>query len=240
MQIYPAIDLQNGKCVRLLQGDFSQNTVYNDDPLAMADNFMQEGAKWLHLVDLDGAKSPNQNQFSLIKQIVKYTALKVQVGGGIRQTDQIQSFLDNGVERVIVGSYAVKKPEEVQSWLKYFGKNRLVLAMDITFKNAIPYLLISGWQETTQYKLLDLLSFYGNSLQHVICTDVSRDGTLTGVNFSLYAMLMKHCPKISFQASGGVQSLTDVQLLRENMLAGVIIGRALYEKKFTLREALSC
>lgn len=242
MQIYPAIDLRQGKCIRLQQGKFEQPTEYSADPLAVAKDFLNQGAEWLHIVDLDAAKDPEQSQVKLIAELIKTTNLKIQVGGGIRSEAQIKNLLDLGAARVIIGSLAAKNSELVSGWLQKFGNDRVVIALDVQNHNDEFYVALQGWQQLSEYKLFDLLDYYAvNNLTHLLCTDISRDGMLTGPNFNLYQKIMRHLPKLQLQASGGISGLEDLKSLRQQSLSGVIIGRALYEKKFTLSEALlSC
>lgn len=242
MIIYPAIDLRNGKCVRLYKGQFDQETIYHNEPHSVAAKFIAEGAAWLHIVDLDGAKDSANNQAGLIADLTKQFAINIQTGGGIRSRDQIKRLLDRGITRVIIGSLAVSDPVEVGEWLTYFGSDKLVLAFDIQFgKDQIPYVATHGWQKISEQSLFDLLNHYRKlGLQHVLCTDIDRDGALTGPNIDLYKALQADYVDLQFQASGGVSSLADLQTLRSHELAGAIVGRSLYENKFTLQEALTC
>lgn len=242
MNIYPAIDLLNGQCVRLYQGDYQRETIYSDDPFAVAKEFVSDGASWLHIVDLDGAKDPDQNQASLIAELIKANNVKVQTGGGIRTKSQIVNLLEQGVERVIIGSMAVKKLEEVSEWFKYFGAERLVLALDVIVNaNKQPMVSVNAWQNISEYSLYDLIDFYKIvGLRHLLCTNITLDGTLNGPDYVLYDALIDRYPFLMLQASGGIQSLLDITMLNEKRLSGAIIGRALYEKKLTLREVLSC
>lgn len=245
MIIYPAIDLRKGKCVRLYQGDFQRETVYNSDPFATAKTFVADGASWLHIVDLDGAKDVDQSQISLISELIKameVTEVNVQTGGGIRMKSQVKNLLDEGAGRVIVGSMAVKNREEVAEWFKYFGAERLVLALDVIVNaNKQPMVAIDAWQTISECSLYDLIDYYKTvGLTHLLCTNISLDGTLNGPDYPLYESLLERFPFLTLQASGGIQSLSDINTLREKKLNGAVIGRALYENKFTLREVLSC
>lgn len=242
MIIYPAIDLRGGRVVRLTEGRFDQEKSYGDDPLAVAQEFAAAGATWLHVVDLDGARDPTRRQIPLVEKISRASGLKVQTGGGIREIAQIETLLAAGVQRVIVGSLAVKEPARVQAWLARFGAEEIVLAPDVRFDAAgTPRIAAAGWQETTGVALDDFLAGYlPAGLRHVLCTDINRDGKLTGPNTALYARLVRRFPTLQIQASGGVASLADLPDLRAAGVAGAIVGRALYEKKFTLQEALAC
>ena len=242
MIIYPAIDLRDGKCVRLYQGDYQRETIYAIDPMAQVNAFAREGAAWLHLIDLDGAKDPEKNQEACILELLQQKAVSIQIGGGIRSMAQIEKYLECGASRVIIGSLAVQEPETVLAWFKWFGADRLVLALDIVYdKENKPLVATNAWQETSHQTPDDLISIYQTvGLTHVICTDITRDGTLQGPNFGLYESLLTRFPYLKIQASGGIHTLSDLVLLRDKGCFGAITGRALYEKKFTLSEALSC
>lgn len=242
MIIYPAIDLRGGRVVRLTEGKFDQEKSYGDDPLAIAKGFRVAGATWLHVVDLDGAKDPAKRQTPLVEKLVRESGLRVQTGGGIRTASQVAALLNAGVQRVIVGSLAVREPDLVRGWLKSFGPEKIVLSPDVRLDGAgVPRVAAGGWQETTGVALEDVLAGYlPAGLVHILCTDINRDGRLTGPNTALYAALVKKFPSLQIQASGGVASLDDLRALRATGTAGAIVGRALYERKFTLREALTC
>ena len=242
MIIYPAIDLRGGRVVRLTEGRFDQEKTYGDDPLAVAREFAAAGAAWLHVVDLDGAKDPAQRQTALVQQLAGESGLRVQTGGGIREAAQIEALLAAGAQRVIVGSLAVKEPARVRAWLGRLGAERIILAPDVRLdRDGTPRIAAAGWQESTGVALDDFLAGYlPAGLVHILCTDISRDGRLTGPNAGLYAQLVQKFPSLQVQASGGVSSLDDLRVLQTTHCAGAIVGRALYEKKFTLREALAC
>jgi len=242
MIIYPAIDLRGGRVVRLTEGKFDQEKSYGDDPLAVAKDFAAAGATWLHVVDLDGAKDPARRQTALVEQLARTSGLRVQTGGGIRDESQIAALLAAGAQRVIVGSVAVKQPALVRDWLKQFGAEKIILSPDVRLDtDGTPRVAAAGWQESTGVALDDFLhGFLAAGLVHILCTDISRDGRLTGPNAALYAGLVRRFPALQVQASGGVSSLADLRDLKPTGSAGVIVGRALYEKKFTLQEALAC
>lgn len=242
MIIYPAVDLRNGKCVRLYQGDYNRQTTYDIDPSTMLNTYIDEGASWIHLVDLDGAINPNNNQSQLIAELTQKCSANIQIGGGLRSKDQIFKLLELGASRVVIGSLAVENAQEVSDWLKYFGSERIALALDISYNDFNqPMVVVNAWQKISRYSLTELLNYYDrDELKHVLCTNIANDGTLTGPDFTLYANIIEQFPSLILQASGGIQSLTDVSLLKEMNVHGAIIGRALYEKRFTLKEALSC
>ena len=242
MIIYPAIDLRGGRVVRLTEGKFDQEKSYGDDPLAVARGFRAAGAVWLHVVDLDGAKDPARRQIALVERLARESGLRMQTGGGIRDAAQIAALLAAGAERVIVGSLAVKDPALVKGWLRQFGPDRLILSPDVRLDaTGTPRIAAAGWQESTGVALDDFLrDFLAAGLVHVLCTDISRDGKLTGPNTALYTELLRKFPALQLQASGGVSSLADLRALKAAGAPGAIVGRALYEGKFTLPEALAC
>ena len=242
MIIYPAIDLRGGRVVRLTEGRFDQEKSYGDDPLAVAKDFAAAGATWLHVVDLDGAKDPAKRQTALVQKLARESGLRMQTGGGIRDEAQITALLAAGAQRVIIGSLAAKQPELVRGWLKKYGAEKIILSPDVRLDaDGTARVAAAGWQESTGVVLEDFLhGFLPAGLVHILCTDISRDGRLTGPNIALYAQLAKKFPSLQIQASGGVSSLADLRDLKPTGSAGVIVGRALYEKKFTLQEALAC
>lgn len=236
MIIYPAMDILNGSCVRLYKGDFDQTKTYDDAPAEVAKRYADEGAEWLHLVDLDGAKDPNNRQTDVIRDIIGGTDLKVQTGGGIRSRADIDQLLEAGASRIVIGSLAVKDPELVQGFIKSYGPEIVCLAIDITEGQKVA---VSGWQESSDIRLFDLLELYTDGfLKHVLCTDIGRDGTMGGVDESLYDSIKRRYPSLHVQASGGVSSLEDVLALKKGDVDGVIIGKALYEGSFTVHDAL--
>ena len=238
MIILPAIDLINKQCVRLTKGNFNDKKIYNSDPIEIAKQFEKQGSKYLHVVDLDGAKNKSSSQSSLIVNIANSTNLKIQTGGGIRTKETIQYFLDNGIERVIIGSLAIKDSDSVKQWIKFFGADKIVLSFDIRMIDSCPIVAINGWKENS-ISLWDVLKEYDN-VKHVLCTDINKDGMLQGVNLDLYIKIKSMYPNICLQASGGISSLQDIIELKQNNIDGVIIGKALYENKFKLQEVLEC
>lgn len=241
MIIIPALDLMNGQIVRLQQGDYDKQTKFTASPIEQFEEYVAQGAKYLHLVDLDGAKDPTQRQLFTIKRIVEGVKAPIQVGGGIRTREDVQKLLDIGVERIVVGSTAIQNPEEVKSWFDEFGADSFVLALDTRIENGKKLIAISGWLETTDQTLEDVIeSFQEVGLEHVLCTDISKDGMLQGSNVQLYQELVKKYPDINFQASGGIGGLEDLIALEKSDVYGVIVGRALLEKKFTTKEAMTC
>jgi phosphoribosylformimino-5-aminoimidazole carboxamide ribotide isomerase len=241
MIIYPAIDVRQGHCVRLSQGRFDQVTTYADDPLTVAREYAAAGATWLHVVDLDGAKDGNAAQTELIKRIAADSGVKVQTGGGIRSEDQINTYLGAGISRVVIGSLAITNPGLVATWLDRFGRDRVVLALDVKPNNDGWHVTTHGWQKISGKTLFDVIDEYGAAyLRHLLCTDVARDGLLGGPNVALYREIRTRYPKLAVQASGGVASLADLAALKETGVDGTIVGKALYEGKLALAEALRC
>lgn len=240
--IIPAIDLISGKVVRLHQGDYQQRRDYGDNPLPRLQDYQFQGAQLLHLVDLSGAKDPAQRQIPLLKTLLTGLAIPVQTGGGIRSEQEVAALLNAGASRVVIGSLAVSEPQTVRGWLRQFGGEQLVLALDVRISdNDVKHVAVNGWQHTSSVILEDLISDYlPCGLRHVLCTDISRDGTLHGANVTLYQQLSARFTQVAFQASGGIGSLTDLSGLRSSGVAGVIIGRALLENKFTVTEAIQC
>ena len=236
MIIYPAIDLIDGKCVRLKNGDFNKKKIYNLNPINVAKKFKKDGAEWLHVIDLDGAKNQYNRQIKLIKSIIKNSGLRVQVGGGIRSFEDINELIKIGAERIIVGSLAIKKPELTKKILKFYDPEKICIATDILNLNGQNLVSVSGWQESSSITVEDLIKdLLKYKLKHVLCTDISKDGTLKGPNFKLYSSLQEEFKNIHFQASGGISSLNDLKNLTTD---GVIIGKSLYEECFTLKEAI--
>ncbi len=238
--IWPAIDLMGGQCVRLHKGDFSQKTKYDADPLARAQSFAAAGATALHVVDLDGAWEASPRHSALITQIASETGLTVQAGGGIRTREGIKLLLDGGVSRVIIGSLAITAPKTVLGWLKEFGPKRIILALDVHIENGTPMPAIRGWQDRSAITLWEALDGFGDQAANILVTDIDRDGVLGGANAALYAQIKTRHPSLNLLASGGIGALEDISFVRKAGADGVIIGKALYENRFSLSEALSC
>ena len=240
--IIPALDLIEGQVVRLFQGDYGQVTEYNVNPTEQFALYHQAGANWLHLVDLTGAKNTQARQLTLISQLLASTPANVQIGGGVRCEQDVSDLLHAGAQRVVIGSTAVKQPERVKGWIKKYGAEHIVLALDINIdNNGNRIVAVSGWQEDSGVTIETLLEdFLKVGLKHVLCTDISRDGTLTGSNVELYVDLCRQYPQVQFQSSGGIGSLDDIAALKGSGVAGVIVGRALLDGKFTAEQAFNC
>ncbi|RZJ89658.1 MAG: 1-(5-phosphoribosyl)-5-[(5-phosphoribosylamino)methylideneamino]imidazole-4-carboxamide isomerase [Brevundimonas sp.] len=239
MIIYPAIDLKDGVCVRLMHGRFDQVTHYDDQPAARLTTFATEGAGWIHIVDLDGAEAGRAVQHALIGELTRAIEVKVQSGGGVRGANDIAALLDAGVARVVVGSLAVTQPNDVLAWLKGFGADRITLALDVRIEDGVPVPALKGWTQSSGVTLWETLDRYPPGVaKHLLVTDVSRDGALTGPNTDLLAEIRHRRPDLALQASGGIASLEDIAAVRALGCHGAIVGRALYEGKFTLEAAL--
>lgn len=239
MQLIPAIDLLDGEVVRLRQGDFTRRTGYDQDPRDLAEAYAQEGANVLHVVDLNAARDDAGNNCEIVKRLAKIPALSVQCGGGIRRESDVLRLFDAGVARIVVGSLAVREPERVRAWLRLFGSERVVLALDVRLnEGGEPEVLSHGWRESSGVSLWSLLETYVRSdLQHVLCTDVSRDGMLSGPNIDLYREVLNRYPGLMLQASGGIGSVDDMHALQKAGLPAAILGRALLEGRVSLPDA---
>lgn len=240
--IIPAIDLLEGRVVRLHQGDYNASRDYGDEALLRLQSYEKAGAKLLHIVDLTGAKDPARRQIPLLRKCLAGLNVLVQTGGGVRTEADVRALLDAGASRVVVGSTAVKDPETVKGWIKTYGPEAIVLALDVRIDEAgRRQIAVSGWQENSGVLIEDLIREYlPAGLKHVLCTDISKDGTLAGTNAGLYRTLSEEFPQVAFQASGGIGSLDDVREAARSGAAGVIVGRALLEGKFTVEEAVQC
>ncbi|MCK3655409.1 1-(5-phosphoribosyl)-5-((5-phosphoribosylamino)methylideneamino)imidazole-4-carboxamide isomerase [Pasteurellaceae bacterium Macca] len=240
--IIPALDLIDGQVVRLHQGDYAKQTTYSDNPIEQFLHYVQQGAEQLHLVDLTGAKNPQQRQTALIGDIIQAVQCPIQVGGGIRSEQDIADLFAVGANRVVIGSTAVKEREQVKSWFQRYGADKFVLALDVNIDaSGQKIIAISGWQEASGVSLEELIEDYQSvGLKHVLCTDISKDGTLSGSNVALYREICAAFPQIAFQSSGGIGKLADVVALHNTGVSGVIIGRALLEGKFSVAEAIAC
>ncbi len=233
MQILPAIDIKNGQAVRLFKGDFAQQTVVNPDVLDQARLFKEAGIRFIHVVDLDGALEGKASNRDLIAKIKETTGLGVEVGGGIRTLEQIEDYLEVGIDRVIIGSMAVKSPDFVQAALEKFGADRIVVGIDA--KSGL--VATEGWLETSQVNYLDLaLAMEKIGVRLFVYTDVDRDGTLTGPNLQHYQALMKELTTAQVIASGGIAQLSDLQDLEGLGLPAAIVGKAYYSGNISLAE----
>ena len=240
MKIIPAIDLHEGKCVRLYKGDFDKVTHYSDQPLDVARTYADMNVDDLHIVDLDGARSGSQQNARVVRRLCADTPLSVQLGGGIRSDDDVRHWLDNGVQRCVIGSVAVLEPERVCAWFDEFGADRIVLALDVTIGEAGPVLATHGWTKSSGLSLWDLMDRYASvGARHLLCTDIGRDGAMSGPNFDLYAQVSSRYPDVRLQASGGVRNIADMEKLREIGVPAAITGKALLDGKISAAEVNS-
>jgi phosphoribosylformimino-5-aminoimidazole carboxamide ribotide isomerase len=233
MKLIPAIDLKDGRCVRLYKGDFADETRYAIEPPALLDKYRQLGADWLHIVDLDGAQGAGNDNRAIILALAGQGGMRLQVGGGLRNTAAVAQMLDAGVARVVIGSAAVAQVEQVQAWLQHFGPERLTLAFDVRIAaHGVPQVTVQGWQQQSEITLWDAVdSFLGHGLKHVLCTDVERDGAMSGPNLDLYGQAVQRYPQIEWQASGGIRDAADLQSLQRAGAAAAISGKALLEDR---------
>jgi phosphoribosylformimino-5-aminoimidazole carboxamide ribotide isomerase len=231
MILIPSIDLRNGRCVRLLKGNFDQETRYDLEPHELLQRYRALGATWLHVVDLDGAKDGKLANRSVIVRLASQKALQIQVGGGVRSKAVVDDLLRNGIDRVIVGSAAVEKPGEVQSWLKQYGAEKIGLAFDIRQVDGVPRVLTRGWTRESKLSLWEAIeSYLPHGLLHVLCTDAELDGAMQGPATALYQEFTKRYPQLQLQASGGVRSAADLHALAGVGSAAAISGKALLEE----------
>lgn len=235
MIIYPAIDLIGGKCVRLTQGSYDDVTIYGEDPLKTAMDFERVGSEYIHMVDLEGARNGGSENSHVIKQVAGNTALKVQTGGGIRSMEKISDYIESGVERVILGTSAVKNPELVKEAVKKYGEK---IAVGIDAKDGV--VAISGWETQSRYKAVEFaLKMQDIGVKNIIYTDISRDGMLNGPNLNAMRE-MAEALSINVIASGGVSCIEDILDLKKTGVSGVIVGKAIYTGRIDLKEALTC
>lgn len=233
LKIIPAIDIIDGKCVRLAQGDYQKKTMYNANPLEVAKSFEDHGIQHLHLVDLDGAKSAQVVNWKVLETIANKTNLHIDFGGGIKSDQDIRGAFDTGASQVTAGSIAVKSPEIVERWITQYGGDRIILGADVRNRK----IAINGWLEESEIEITDFINRYLDlGIKTSICTDISKDGMLQGASIGLYTELLDKFPKLQLIASGGVTSMEEIYHLQESGLYGAIVGKAIYENKITLKE----
>ena len=234
MEIFPAIDLYGGRAVRLYRGDYEKMTVYSDDPLAVAKDFQAAGARFVHMVDLAGARDGGTPNFDVVASVARETSLKVEIGGGVRDEDVIRRYLDAGVERVILGTAAITDGEFFRAMAKQYP-GRIAAGVDVRDG----FIAIKGWTETSAVTAEDFCAGLSDAgVRTVICTDISKDGAMGGANRALYGHLTETFPELDFIASGGVSSLADIAALRDMGLYGAIVGKAYYVGAVDLRRAI--
>lgn len=240
MELIPAIDLRNGRCVRLLRGEFDRETRYELDPRALARDYRTAGARWLHIVDLDGAASGERGNAALIARIAAASDLAVQLGGGIRNERSLEEALACA-DRVVIGSLAVTEPDTVAGWLERYGPERIVLGLDVRLgTDGEARVTTHGWTRDSELTLAAALGqFSAAGLKHVLCTDVARDGALSGPNVELYGAVQAEWPAIALQASGGIRSAADLEALAAAGVAAAVSGKALLEQRIRFEEIRS-
>ncbi|MBE6300892.1 MAG: 1-(5-phosphoribosyl)-5-[(5-phosphoribosylamino)methylideneamino]imidazole-4-carboxamide isomerase [Parabacteroides distasonis] len=233
IELIPAIDLIEGKCVRLTQGDYDTKKVYNEDPLDVAKMFEDHGIRRLHVVDLDGARQGRIINYRTLERLATHTSLTIDFGGGLKQDSDLQIAFESGAQMVTGGSIAVKNPEVFTSWISKFGSEKIILGADAKEKK----IAISGWEETTEKELIPFIQHYHQKgITKSICTDISRDGMLQGPAINLYKEILEQIPQLYLIASGGVSSIQDIENLAEAGIPAVIFGKAIYEGKIQLKE----
>lgn len=237
MIVYPAIDLMGAKCVRLAQGRFDAATFYPADPVEAVRAFEGQGAEWVHIVDLDGARAGAPRQHGLLADIALSATLKLQVAGGFREAAQLRRMFDAGVDRVVIGSLAVTDPACVAAFLAEFGGDRITLALDVHFVDGAPSVATRGWTQASGLSLWDVAARFPGA-RHLLVTDISRDGMMSGPNAELAAQAASRLPHVAVQASGGVSSLDDLRTLKATGATGAIVGKALWEGRFDVGQAI--
>lgn len=233
MRIIPAIDIIEGKCVRLSKGDYNTKKIYNENPLEIAKQFEDHGIKHLHLVDLDGAKSKHIVNHKVLEQIATKTSLKIDFGGGLKTDEDLKIAFESGANQITGGSIAVKNPDVFKSWLSKFGADKIILGADANNEK----IAVSGWLEESDQELIPFVqSYQKQGVSYVICTDISKDGMLQGPSFDLYKKMLTEIPNIKLIASGGISTFEELPKLAEIGCEGTIIGKAIYENRISLKQ----
>ena len=233
MRIIPAIDLIDGKCVRLSKGDYNTQKTYSENPLEVAKAFEAHGIKYLHLVDLDGAKSRHIVNHKVLETIASKTSLKIDFGGGLKSNADLKIAFESGAHQITGGSIAVKKPKTFEQWITTYGSDKIILGADVQGDR----IATDGWLETSDHRLVNFVKdFYAKGIQYVICTDISKDGMLQGPSFDVYQNLLQEQPNIKLIASGGISAFEELPKLETMGCEGTIIGKAIYENKIALKE----
>lgn len=235
IELVPAIDLIGGKCVRLTQGDYNTQKIYNEDPLEVAKQFEGNGIRRLHVVDLDGAREGHIVNYRILERLATRTSLIIDFGGGLKAEDDLEIAFESGAQKVTGGSIAVKQPETFTSWITKFGSERIILGADAKEKK----IAISGWKEKTDMELIPFIeSYYNKGITQVICTDIACDGMLQGPSVDLYQEILDAVPNLTLIASGGVSSVADIERLDKVGIPAVIFGKAIYEGRIKLKDLL--
>ncbi|MDB3981519.1 1-(5-phosphoribosyl)-5-[(5-phosphoribosylamino)methylideneamino]imidazole-4-carboxamide isomerase [bacterium] len=233
MRIIPAIDLIDGKCVRLSKGDYATQKTYNEHPIEVAKEFEAHGIEYLHLVDLDGAKSKHIVNHKVLEEIASKTSLKIDFGGGLKSDEDLKIAFDCGANQITGGSIAVKEPELFERWISTYGQDKIILGADVQGDR----IATNGWLETSEHRLVDFVNDYQKKgIAYVICTDISKDGMLAGPSFEVYQNLLEQQPGIKLIASGGISEFDELPKLKQLGCEGTIIGKAIYENRISLKE----
>lgn len=240
MRIIPAIDIIEGKCVRLTKGDYTTKKVYNKNPLEVAKQFEANGIQYLHLVDLDGAKAKHIVNYKILEQLASKTSLKIDFGGGLKSNEDLRIAFNSGAYQITGGSIAVKHPDVFESWIFKYGSEKIILGADCNMEN----IAVNGWQEETSIKVIPFIkSYQSKGIDHVICTDISKDGMLRGPSFGLYKRILEEChtenveaSQLKLIASGGISTIEELPKLASLGCEGVIIGKAIYENRISLKQ----
>ena len=237
MRIIPAIDIIDGKCVRLTKGDYSTKKIYNESPLEVAKEFEAAGIEYLHVVDLDGAKASQIINYKVLEQIASKTSLKIDFGGGLKSDKDLEIAFNSGAHQITGGSIAVKNSAIFESWIEKYGAQKIILGADFYPDNVGGKIATNGWQEESTLELIPFIKGYQNKgIQYVICTDISEDGMLQGPSFEVYKKIISEVKNVKLIASGGISTFDELPRLAENGCEGVIIGKAIYEKKISLKQ----
>ena len=232
MRIIPAIDIIEGKCVRLSKGDYSTQKTYNENPLEVAKAYEDHGIEYLHLVDLDGAKSKHIVNYKVLDTIATKTNLKIDFGGGLKSDEDLRIAFESGAKQITGGSIAVKDPDTFTSWIEHYGTEKIILGADVKGE----YIATDGWLETSDQSLFDFLAHYqGKGIQYTICTDISKDGMLQGPSFDLYQKILSET-EVKLIASGGISQFDELPRLAKMGCEGTIIGKAIYENRISLKQ----
>lgn len=233
MRLIPAIDIIDGKCVRLSKGDYDTKKIYNENPLEVAKSFEAHGIQYLHLVDLDGAKSSRIVNYKVLEQIASKTSLKIDFGGGLKSDTDLKIAFESGANQITGGSIAIKQPEVFKSWIQQYGTDKIILGADAMNEK----IAISGWLEESNEDVIPFIQNYQKEgIQYVICTDISKDGMLEGPSFELYQRILEQTKDVKLIASGGISTFDELPKLAELGCEGTIIGKAIYEGRITLKQ----
>jgi len=237
MRIIPAIDIIDGKCVRLTKGDYNTKKIYNENPIEVAKEFEDSGIEYLHVVDLDGAKASKIINYNVLEQIATKTNLKIDFGGGLKSDKDVEIAFNSGANQITGGSIAVKKPTIFESWISKYGAEKIILGADFYPDTSGGKIATNGWQEESSLELIPFITDYQKKgIQYVICTDISKDGMLQGPSFEVYSAILSSVNSLQLIASGGISTYEEIPRLAENGCEGVIIGKAIYENKISLKQ----